>query len=550
MPTITFSYSDFQQLLGMKIPLERFGELLLLHAKAELGKYDEATGEATVELDDTNVPYLWCVEGLARLMRNVLGKQTGPATINLKKGGYVLIAEESVRSVRPFIASFVAKGKPISDYFLKQLVQTQEKIDTGYGRKRQKISIGLYSYKRLVFPVHYRAVAPESVSFVPLGFERPANLSEILEQHPKGKEYGWILKGFARYPLLVDSKGTVLSFPPIINSNFTGKVETGDKEVLFEATGTDEESVNLTAGIFAQNLAERGFDIYSVTIKYPGTTITSPVTRNQKEKISAKAVEELTGLKLDESELKVLLRKAGYEAAGGYATPPAYRADIMHPVDVIEDIAIAYGFDRIQDAPLTSYTVGGRDKAATTINSIRKAVSGMGFQEIFSHILSGKSTLRTGIPGGGGGEAVHLQNFMSETYSTVRNSIIIQLLEVLSGNKHVDYPQKLFEEGIVAAAVKGRISEWRSLALVSAHSRADFTEMKQYLAALLAAAGRKFDITPAEHELFMKGRAAVISVNNKTVGMIGEVSPELLSSFGIEMPTVALEINVGETLIS
>src|SRR3989338_2379823 len=173
MPTISFLFKDFQQLLGRKILLEEFENLLLLYAKAE---HDKATGETTVELDDTNLPYLWCPEGIARLLRGILGLQKGTAKLKVSRGSYRGVIDSSVKSIRPYITSFVAKGKKLDDYLLKQLVQMQEKFCESYGRRRQKTSIGLYSYKRIKFPVHYRDVVPESAKFTPLDSDSVMNL--------------------------------------------------------------------------------------------------------------------------------------------------------------------------------------------------------------------------------------------------------------------------------------------------------------------------------------------------------------------------------------
>ncbi|MBI2143575.1 phenylalanine--tRNA ligase subunit beta [Candidatus Woesearchaeota archaeon] len=554
MPTITFSYTDFLQLLGKKLPLEEFGRLLLLFAKAEAGKFEKETGEITIELDDTNLPYLWCPEGLARFLKRILGKEKGIAKLNLMHSSYKIVVDSSVKKVRPYIAAFIAKGKKLDDYLLKQLVQMQEKLCENYGRKRQKVSIGLYSYKRIAFPVHYKAVPPDSVKFVPLEFDRPLSLKEILRQHPKGQQYGWILQDAEKYPLLADDKGEVLSFPPIINSNFTGRLEIGDSEILFEATGTDEESINLAANIFAQNMAERGFEIHSVIVSCEGRTIVSPAAKKEKMKITAEAVKELIGLKLKEPELRQLLLKAGYDAEGSYAVVPPYRADIIHPVDIIEDVAIAYGFDKIKDEPLASYTAGEKDKAAEIINPLRKIAVGMGFQEIFSHILADRNSMLSGsgIPSAAAAEneknIVQLENFMSETYSAVRNSLLPGLLDVLARNKHEDYPQRIFEEGIVASRAGKSIFECRSIALVSAHPKADFTEQKQHLTAFMRTLGIEFTIQKAAHPTFTKGRVGSIIAIGKPVGVIGEISPAVLSWWGIEMPAAALEIDLSALL--
>lgn len=539
MPNITFTLADFRKLLGRKTELKQIEEDLLMYAKGEVERYDAKTDELTVNLDDTNLPALWCPEGLARLFRQIYGLQKGTATVKAGKGKYDFVVERSVQSVRPYIAAFVARGRKgqIDDYLLKQLIQMQEKFCEGYGRRRQKVSIGLYSYKRLSFPISYKAVEPKSVSFVPLEESRKMSLSEILERHQKGIQYRWILEGQKLYPLLADSKGQVLSFPPIINSNFTGRLEAGDSELLFEATGPDEESVGLAANIFAQNMHERGFEIVEATMHYPGRKTTTPALAERKIRVTPEDVEKLTGLKLKPSEIKQLLAKMGYGFEKGLAIIPHYRNDILHTADVVEDVAIAYGFDKIPEAGMASHTMGGKEGLAWPANSIRKAASGMGFQEVFSHILADKSTLAEG-------GIIELENPMSETYSAVRNSLLPGLLDVLSRNKHADYPQKIFEEGIVASRQGGMVMEARKVALVSAHSKADFTEQKQYVAALLACHGKKAVIEHIQHPLFIEGRAGAIIAGGKAIGVIGEISPAVLSRFGIETPAVAAEIDV------
>ncbi|MBI2141235.1 phenylalanine--tRNA ligase subunit beta [Candidatus Woesearchaeota archaeon] len=545
MPTITFAFKDFQQLLGKKLTMAELEDLLVLYAKAEVENYDKKSGEISVKLDDTNLPYVWCPEGLARFLKGVSGMRKGAARLKVNGSSYKIIVDDSVKKARPFITAFVAKGRKLDDYLLKQLVQMQEKFCEGYGRRRQKVSIGLYSYKRIAFPVHYKAVVPESVRFAPLEFDRKLNLREILQQHPKGRQYGWIIQNFPKYPLLLDDKGEVLSLPPIINSNFTGRLEVGDSELLFEATGTDEESTNLAANIFAQNMSERGFQIHAVAVKYSTRTVTAPEVKTEKARVSPQEVEQLTGLKLKDAEINQLLQRAGYDVEGGYAVVPRYRADIMHPADVIEDVAIAYGFGKIREEPLRSYTIGAKDKSAALINSLRKVVAGAGFQEIFSHILTDKKSLAAAAADAGKEKCVvELENPMSETYSAVRSSLLPGLLDVLSRNKHADYPQKVFEEGIVAARDGSKVREWHSLALVSAHSKADFTEQKQHLSAIFASLGTQFAIRPAEHAAFIRGRAGSIIVDKKILGIIGEISPAVLSRFGIEMPAAALELDL------
>lgn len=430
MPTITFSLKDLQNLIGKAISAEQLSDLIS-YAKGELENYDKETDEVSVFLGDTNLPYLWSAEGIARFLKGILGKQKGIPQFSAKKSDYSVIVDSSVEQIRPYLAAFVAKGKSIDENLLKQMIGLQEKFCENYGRKRQKISIGIYSCKRIKFPVHYKATSPESVKFIPLEFKKEMTQKEILEEHPKGIEYAWILKDFKKYPILVDDKNEVLSFPPIINSSWSGKIEPGDKELFIEVTGTDNESVLLAANIFAQALFDRGFDIYSAEIKYPNKKAVSPYNFNDSMKISRQQVKELLGLDLSESEIKNLLEKAQYNFNNGIVQIPFYRKDIMHPFDVIEDIAVTYGYSNIQPKPMKSYTVGSASRITKLIDLAREIAVGLGYQEIMSPILSDKETLYKKMNANDTG-TIEIKEFMSERYSAVRTWIIPILLECLS----------------------------------------------------------------------------------------------------------------------
>ncbi len=541
MPTITFSLKDLQSLVGKKITakdLDGIAEFL----KGECESYNKETDEVTVSLDDTNLPYLWSVEGIARLLRGIYSLESGIPKIVVKKGGYRLVVDPSVSRVRPFIAAVVAKKKKIDEYFLKQLIQLQEKFCESYGRRRQKASIGIYSYRRISFPVHYKAVSPESVSFVPLEGSEKMSLSRILEEHPKGKEYSWILKNCQSYPVLIDSKSEVLSFPPIINSNFTGKVEVGDTDLLMEVTGEDEDTVNLAVNIFAYALFERGFEIYSVDVQYPGKRVTTPFLFDDSIRIKENDVQKLLGLGLKKPEIKKLLGKARYGFSDFMVKIPPYRKDIMHPFDVIEDIAIVYGFHNIRDAPLESYTVGETLPAVRFADLFRELFIGLQYQEIMSQILTNRQVLFDKMnlePQ----NVVEIKNYMSETYSVVRNSLLPIMMEVLSKNKHVDYPQRIFEQGLATLNDKS-IADYEMLAAASSHKSANFTEMKQVADYIFRIMAIPFEISEADHPSFIKGRAAAIRVKGKEVGIFGEISPAVLEKWGLEMPVAALEINL------
>jgi len=544
MPTITFSLKDLQNLVGKKVTIDELKDIGHF-AKGELEDYDESTDEVKIEFGDTNMPYLWSVEGFARFLRGYFGIAKGIPELKLHKGTYNVMVDKSVHRIRPYISCFAAKGKKIDDYFLKQIIQLQEKFCESYGRKRQKVSIGLYSYKRLSFPIHYKAADPLSIQFVPLEFKSEMNLKEILAEHPKGKEYSWILNEFDKYPVLMDDKNEVLSFVPIINSNFTGKLEIGDDSLLFEATGTDEEAVNLAAVIFAYALSDRGFEIYDVEIRDSNKSRNSPNLEREHITIKNEQVKQLFGIEVKENEIENLLEKSQYNYANHKVEIPPYRKDILHPYDVIEDIGIMYGFDNIEDAPLQIASTGSVFRMAEFIDKVRDIFVGLGYQEVMSAILSNKETLYSKMNIDDFG-TIEIDEFMSETYSVVRSWILPNLMEVLSKNKHVSYPQKIFEEGLVNTRNKEEIVEWNRVAVASSHETTNYTEMRQALDYLMKMFGLQYDIEETEHSSFIEGRVARAIVKGKKVAYLGEINPQVLSNFGIEMPVAALELNLTE----
>ncbi|MDP7180328.1 MAG: phenylalanine--tRNA ligase subunit beta [Candidatus Woesearchaeota archaeon] len=544
MPTITFSLTDLQNIVGKKLSVEEVGDYAHL-GKGDFEGYDKETDEIKIDFGDTNLPYLWSVEGFARLIKSILGKTKGIPKIKINKSDYKIIVDNSVSKVRPFIAGFVAKGKKVDDYSIKQLIQLQEKLCENFGRRRQKVAIGVYSYKKIVFPIHYKATNPESVKFTPLDFKREMTQQEILESHPKGKEYSWILKDQKKYPILLDSKDQVLSFPPIINSAITGKVEEGEEDLLFEVTGTDLNAVLLSTNIFAYALFDRGYEIYSLEINYSDKKITTPHMFNDTIKLRKDEVKKLIGLDLKEAEIKKLLEKIHYDYDNNTVEIPPFRKDILHPVDIIEDIAISYGYNKIEEQPLTSYTIGETSQMIRSIERIREMAVGLGYIEVMSPILTNKEILhgKMNIKNSG---TIELSNPVSETYSSVRSWILPSLFEVLSKNKHVEYPQKIFEQGIIASKKTSKVNEFERVAILSAHEKADFTEIKQILDCLLRSLNISYEIEDVDHDSFIPGRVGRVIVNNKKVAYIGEVSPKVLENFSLDIPVCALELNLTE----
>ena len=397
MPTISFFQKDLERFLGRAATPEQLESWLPL-VKGELKERDAATGEWRVELQDSNRPDLWSVEGIARQMRiKVQGASLAyPFFQTSTPPTQRVLVGTGMEQVRPYIAACAAVGSPVTEEDLAQLIQTQEKLADGYGHKRKTVSVGLYRLPRIQFPVTYGLVKPTEARFTPMGFSEPLTLQDILTVHPKGIEYGAILANQPLLPLLWDHEGQVLSFPPIINSQDIGQVQAGDSEIFVEVTGTDARMVLLTLNIFAVNFADRGAVIHPVDIQYPyatdwGTLVKTPCDINEIQNIPLKAIESALGLALDADQVQHALQSYGYHVTTTQSTIavqlPCYRNDLMHPVDVAEDVAISRGYNSFEPVMPTHFTVGSLSTLERMSDHLRDHMIGQGFQEIFSNIL-------------------------------------------------------------------------------------------------------------------------------------------------------------------
>jgi phenylalanyl-tRNA synthetase beta chain len=568
MPTITVHRQDLETLIsrggGRPPALDMLEEWLAL-VKGELKGHNPDTGELRIELQDSNRPDLWCCEGIARQIRI---KQQGQPI------GYPCFAEQSARAlprvdvvsgldaVRPYVAACTAAGYRVTDDGLTQLIQTQEKLADIFGRKRRTVSIGLYRLSRITFPVTYDLVAPDEFRFTPLGMDTMMTPAEILLVHPKGLEYGGILAGRDRVPLLRDVKGLVLSFPPIINSRDVGEVQVGDSELFVEVTGTDMRMVVLTLNILAANLADRGADVSPVEIHYPaetelGKVCVTPMAFGEARTIPLATIEAALGEPLGMEAIASSLTAYGYEVkAGGDAVIvqlPPYRNDLLHAVDVVEDVAISRGYSRFQPVMPSQFTVGNLSRLELLADRVRNLMVGMEFQEIMANIMGARADLcgRMLIEGTPWGRLVEVNNVMSQNYACLRQWVLPSLLQVEAASSRAFYPHRLFEVGEVAVPDDQADVGSRTVLLLGAliaHAQAHFSELHSCLDLLLYYLDRPYQLEALDHPSFLTGRAGRIVCEGRTIGMLGEIHPEVLEKWQIEMPAVAMELDLHQLL--
>ncbi len=566
MPTISIFKNDLESLLGgegapASVSIDELEEWLTL-VKGELKGHHADTGELRVELQDSNRPDLWCCEGIARQIRiKREGKATPyPFLSKTTKRQLQLIVSPGLEQVRPYVAACTARGYRVTEQGLAQLIQTQEKLAEIFGHKRKTVSIGLYQLQKIRFPVTYELVKADEARFTPLGMETVMTLSEILMVHPKGLEYGHILAGQSRLPLLRDAQYQPLSFPPIINSREIGEVRVGDDELFVEVTGTDLSMVALTLNIFAVNLADRGAVIETIETQYPyetslGTRVVTPRDLGKSRPIQIETIERALGQELGEKTVKQALESYGYEVSAGKgsvkAKLPLYRQDLMHAMDVVEDVAMSRGYASFMPEMPSEFTVGGLSRIEQTSDRARELMVGLGFQEIISNILGSPEQYRDAMCLGETewGSMVEVRNAMSLTFSCLRQWVVPSLLRVEAASSRAFYPHRLFEAGEVAIPDPAHELGSRTetvLAAVIAHATAHFSEIHSCLDVLFYHVGKEYGLEPLKHPSFLEGRVGRVVVSGTSLGLIGELHPEVLERWQIGVPVVAFEVNLSQ----
>ncbi|MFC1649079.1 phenylalanine--tRNA ligase subunit beta [Nanoarchaeota archaeon] len=343
MPTIT---------LNKAVLLKRVGKLSdekLKYYISYLGTdLDNVEGNEIIVEVFPNRPDLLSEQGFARALSSFIGKTKGLSKFDVKKSGEKVIIEPSVNKVRPFTACAIVKNLKFTDEKIIEIINVQEKLHLTFGRNRRKVAIGIYPMEKIKTPIYYRALQPNDIRFVPLESWEEMSGNIILEKHPKGREYAHLLEGQDKYPVFMDADEKVLSMPPIINSHDVGKIGKKTKDVFIECSGHDLKTLQMALNMLVTTLADMGGKVYSMDLMYGNKKVVTPNLKPWTIKVDVDYVNKKLGLELNKTQIKELLGKMGYGYEKEKALVPAYRADIMHQIDIVEDIAIAYGYDNFR----------------------------------------------------------------------------------------------------------------------------------------------------------------------------------------------------------
>ena len=547
MPVITFKYQDLKD-LGIDMEKDELIDTLPMMS-SDIEDFDDE--EIKVEFFP-NRPDNLSVEGVARSFKGFIGQEIGLPEYEITPSGEKVTVSDDVAEIRPYIAFAKIDDVDFTGDKLKYIMDFQENLHWVIGRDRKKVAIGIHNADVVKAPYKYIATPKDENSFVPLEKDTEMTPHEILTEHDKGKDYAHLIEKFDKYPLILDVDDNILSMPPIINGELT-KIKEDTKNIIVDVTGTDERAVNQALNIICSSFAEVGGKIKSMEVEYSNKTIVSPDLTPQEINVHVNTTNELIGgTNLNAEDIKELLLKARFNAEilsdnELKVYVPAYRIDILHEVDIVENIAVQYRINSVEAKLPEINTVAYENNWFKAESTIREVMVGLGFQEVMSLMLTNEDAHYTKM---NQKEEDHVQVARPITIdrTMIRTSLINSLMEFLEDNKHEDLPQKIFEIGDVLYLDDSRENKVRTskkLAGLICHSTANFTEIKSIVTSVVSNLGYSMEITDSENPSFIYGRAADLTgeaQNGKITGFFGEISPEVITNFTLEYPVIAFEI--------
>ncbi len=543
MPVTTLNLTRLRMLIGRKIKTQD-----LINVLTSLGLDIEEQNQTYVRIEySPNRPDYATDFGIAAAIKGFYQPSSKMYNFKIRPSNYEIKIDDSVKKMRPCLSAIIAKGDQIlNDEDIKQLLALQEDLHNGLGKKRSKASIGIHDFDQLSFPLEYIAV-PGNHKFIPLGESSIFTMNDILNKLTVGQKYKHLIQNNTHMPTIMDSNGITISFPPIINSACT-TITNKTKNILIEITAIDSIVDDDILSIMIDTLHNiQDYKFYN--IKIDGNNVSSKF-RNRKIILDAQFVNAALGLQMSNDEIMKSLQKnrlySHIQNNKIICSIPRSRFDILGKIDLVEEILIGYGVKNLEPTLPTSQNLGYKSHLTKYLESLTMIMIGLGYTEVLNQSLV-DSQIHYALTQTKPNKLIKFTESLNKNH-ILRNSIIPSLLYNISKNIHNTYPQKLFELGTIFAK-SNVINEEIHLSCIRADRNTNFTEIKSTLQSAFKPFGISFKTKRTSSPIFSYGRTASIILNSNTVGIVGEISQDVLHNFKIRIPTSAFEIKLTGLLL-
>ncbi|MAF36004.1 phenylalanine--tRNA ligase subunit beta [archaeon] len=537
MPTIEINKKELEHYLGRAVDDKRLQESI-----SYLGTDLEGIEDGVIKVEIfPHRPDLLSVPGFARALSQFMSISKKPKEYKSKSSSYVVNVEKLVNSVRPYTTCAVIKNVKFDDQKIKEIVQIQEKLHITFGRQRKKCAIGVYPLEAIKFPITYTAKDPKQIEFVPLESRKKMNASQMLSQTSSGRMYGHLLEGCKTYPVFLDANNEVLSVPPIINSHTVGKISDKTTDVFVECSGFDYITLSQCLNMIVCALSDMDGDVYEVKVHYPNSVKKNPELKPKKMKIPFDLVNKRLGLSLSKQDVKKALLRMGITTEKDTALIPPYRTDFISYADIIESVAIGYGYQNFEGTIPDVATVGKEAPLDVFKRRLSDVLIGLGLVQVSTFHLVSKDQVE--------GDGVWTVDAKTSEHDTLRNQLIDPVLSTFGINRGHEYPQRIFENGIVFLQKGKEVIEQERLCCGISGADTDYTQIRQIMDMIGKRLGLTVQYKESKDPFFIEGRSAQILIGNTAIGRIGEVSPKYLAVYKLEVPVAIMEINLDELFL-
>uniref|UniRef100_UPI0037E8DAFC phenylalanine--tRNA ligase beta subunit n=1 Tax=Semicossyphus pulcher TaxID=241346 RepID=UPI0037E8DAFC len=533
----------------------------------------KASGASDIILYKIDVPAnrydLLCLEGLVRGLQVFKNKLEAPRYRRVSPVSgepQKLIITKETAAVRPFAVAAVLRNITFTQERYDSFIELQEKLHQNICRKRSLVAIGTHDLDTISGPFTYTAKPPGDISFKPLNQTKEYTATQLMSLYKTDshlRHYLHIIEDKPVYPVIYDSNGVVLSMPPIINGDHS-KITLNTKNVFVECTATDLTKAKTVLDMMVTMFSEycsQPFTVEEADVVNPdGKTCKYPELAYRKEKLSSEFVNRKVGINESTEKIAQLLTRmcllsqvTGVGDEIEVEIPPT-RSDVIHACDIMEDAAMAYGFNNIPRTTPRTYTVANQFPLNKLTELLRVDLAAAGFTEALNFALCSKEDIADKLGKNiSDTRAVHISNPKTAEFQVARTTLLPGLLKTIAANRKMPLPLKLFEISDVVLKdetkdVGARNS--RRFCAVYYNKSPGFEvihgllDRAMQLLEVKSARGDGYHIQAADDSTFFPGRCAEIFVRGKTVGRLGVLHPDVINRFELTMPCSALEMDI------
>uniref|UniRef100_A0A8C6XB38 Phenylalanine--tRNA ligase beta subunit n=1 Tax=Naja naja TaxID=35670 RepID=A0A8C6XB38_NAJNA len=585
MPTVGVKRDLLFQALGRSYTDEEFDELCfefgleldeitsekdIISKEKGDGKAEGASETIMYKIDVPANRYdLLCLEGLVRglqifkeRIRAPRYKKITPPNGEIQR---LTISEETAQ-IRPYAVAAVLRNITFVKDRYDSFIDLQEKLHQNICRKRSLVAIGTHDLDTISGPFIYTAKPPPEIKFKPLNQDKEYSAPEIMEMYKTDshlRHYLHIIENESLYPVIYDSNGIVLSMPPIINGEHS-KISLNTRNVFIECTATDLTKAKIVLDILVTMFSEycnKPFTVEAVEVTYPnGKSYIFPELSYRREKIKPEIINKKIGISETPSSLAKLLTRMclkSHVIGNGnnieVEIPPT-RADIIHACDIIEDAAIAYGYNNIQMTIPKTYTIANQFPLNKLTELLRQDLAAAGFTEALTFALCSQEDIvsKLGIDISAT-KAVHIANPKTAEFQVARTTLLPGLLKTITANKKMPLPLKLFEISDIVvkdSTMDVGAKNHRHLCAIYYNRNPGFEIIHGLLDRIMQllevppSKENGYYIKAAEDSAFFPGRCAEIFAKGQSIGNLGVLHPDVVTKFELTMPCSALEITI------